>query len=189
MSKIRIMIFNRKELIDELQKLVLTQMNEAELLKSQQLTILQTRPAPESWNALECYEHLNLYAQFYIPEISKRLAQAESSNNEVFSPGFIGDYMVKSCMPVVKKKIKTFAAMNTLHKEVSIQVLDNFIDYQKSILEILNNARKVDLNKVKTNISITKLLKLRLGDVLRFLIYHQERHKLQAERAIKSMLN
>jgi len=92
-------------------------------------------------------------------------------------------------MPVVKKKIKTFAAMNTLHKEVSIQVLDNFIDYQKSILEILNNARKVDLNKVKTNISITKLLKLRLGDVLRFLIYHQERHKLQAERAIKSMLN
>ena len=40
-------------------------------------------------------------------------------------------------------------------------------------------------DKTKTAISISKLIKLRLGDTFRVLIYHNERHIKQAERAIK----
>jgi hypothetical protein len=42
-------------------------------------------------------------------------------------------------------------------------------------------AQKVDLTKVKTAISLSKFIKLRLGDTLRFLVYHNERHILQAQ--------
>lgn len=189
LSKNVIMNLNRTVLLDELEQLVLSQMNEAELLKTESDDSLLARPHAESWNALECYEHLNLYAQFYVAEISKRLAIAKQSNNEIVTPGYIGNTMLKSCMPDAKRKIKTFRTMNTLHKSLTKEVLDEFISHQKNLLILLEQARKVDLNKVKTNISISKWLKLRLGDVLRFVVYHQERHKLQAQRAIKSKLN
>lgn len=43
----------------------------------------------------------------------------------------------------------------------------------------------MDLTKTKASISLTRLIKLRLGDTLRFFTYHIERHVLQAERICK----
>jgi len=48
----------------------------------------------------------------------------------------------------------------------------------------LNTAKKFDLNAVKVGISIAPIIKLKLGDVFRFMIAHQVRHILQAERAL-----
>jgi len=47
---------------------------------------------------------------------------------------------------------------------------------------LLIQAKAINLVKAKTPVSLTRLLKLRLGDTLRFLVYHIERHVLQAER-------
>ena len=46
---------------------------------------------------------------------------------------------------------------------------------------LLEQAKQVDLVKVKTAISLTKLIRLRLGDTFRFLVTHIERHVLQAQ--------
>ncbi len=182
-------MINKSELLHEMEQLVLSQMNYAEQLIQKEEQILTHRPQENSWNALECIEHLNLYAQFYIPEIKKRLSAAKRSDKTTFQPGWLGDKMVKSCMPDAKSKMKTFKAMNTLNVKVSKQVLADFIAHQKEFLQLLKEAQMVDLSKVKTSISISSLIKLRLGDVFRFVVYHQERHRLQAERAIKSKLN
>jgi len=50
----------------------------------------------------------------------------------------------------------------------------------------LNTAKKFDLNAVKVGISIAPIIKLKLGDVFRFMIAHQVRHILQAERALSN---
>jgi len=63
-------------------------------------------------------------------------------------------------------------------------VISEFIDQQEKFLALLNTAKKFDLNKVKVGISITPIIKLKLGDVFRFMIAHQVRHILQAERAL-----
>jgi hypothetical protein len=54
------------------------------------------------------------------------------------------------------------------------------------MLELLEAARTVDLTRTKTGISITNLIKLRLGDTLRVVVYHNWRHIEQAQRAIQS---
>jgi hypothetical protein len=54
----------------------------------------------------------------------------------------------------------------------------------QTMLELLHLAAKTDLNKVRTSISISSLIRLKLGDTLRVVIYHNERHIRQAERAI-----
>ena len=43
---------------------------------------------------------------------------------------------------------------------------------------------KIDLNKTKTAISISKLIKLKIGDTFRVVVYHNERHLIQAEKIL-----
>jgi hypothetical protein len=68
-----------------------------------------------------------------------------------------------------------------------VDVITKFLDQQKQLLELLTKAQSVDLNKVKTSISISRWIKLRLGDTLRVVIYHNQRHMKQAGRILAAV--
>jgi hypothetical protein len=72
--------------------------------------------------------------------------------------------------------------MNPLNCDLTITTIDRFLKQQQHLESLLTQAKAIDLVKAKTPVSLTRLLKLRLGDTLRFLVYHIERHVLQAER-------
>jgi hypothetical protein len=63
-------------------------------------------------------------------------------------------------------------------------VIGEFIDQQEQLLQLLQLARTKNLTHPRIPISISKLIKLKTGDVLAFLISHNERHVLQASRAL-----
>ncbi|MDO4729111.1 MAG: DinB family protein, partial [Bacteroidota bacterium] len=64
--------------------------------------------------------------------------------------------------------------------------LEKFIDQQTELLDLLQQAYNVDLIKVKTKTSISKFIKLRLGDTLQFVVFHNQRHILQAKEIVKN---
>lgn len=68
-------------------------------------------------------------------------------------------------------------------------VIDKFISQQLLFIDLLNQARKVSLNKTKITTSISKLIKLKLGDTFQFLINHNLRHLKQIERVEKAQFN
>src|SRR5690606_4322138 len=163
--------------------------NLAEALNFQQLTVeqLNKRGTAGGWTILECIEHLNLYGDFYIPEIKNRISQAKHKPSESFKSGIMGHYFAKMMLPKENlKKIKTFKSMDPIHKSLGTNVLDKFINQQKEILEILETAKNVNLTKTKTSISISKWIKLRLGDTFQVLIYHNLRHIMQAKKVYES---
>jgi hypothetical protein len=51
-------------------------------------------------------------------------------------------------------------------------------------LNLLEQGKKVDLTRTRTSISISSLIKLRLGDTLRVVIYHNQRHLAQVRRIL-----
>jgi hypothetical protein len=55
-----------------------------------------------------------------------------------------------------------------------------FIHSQKELMDIIDKAKFVNIQRVKVPISISKFIRLRLGDALLFVIYHNERHVYQA---------
>lgn len=81
-------------------------------------------------------------------------------------------------------KMKTFKSMNPIHSNLDKKVLNEFIIQQKQMINLLNEAENVDLNKIKTSISISSLIKLRLGDTFRFVIYNNLRHIEQAKKIL-----
>lgn len=79
-------------------------------------------------------------------------------------------------------KMKTFKSMNPIKSNLDKSVLSEFISQQKQMSNLLNDAENIDLNKVKTSISISNFIKLKLGDTFRFVILHNLRHVEQAKR-------
>lgn len=159
------------------------------LLKNDAST-LNHREEAASWSALECIQHLNLYADFYHPELERRIGESKFPFSKDFKTGILGNYFAKSMLPSPKmKKIKTFKSMNPLGSQLNVSTIDTFIKSQEKLLSLLEAASKVDWNKTKTSISISSLIKLRLGDTFRVVIYHNARHILQAERAVEHSLS
>lgn len=162
-------------------------LSKAETFKGLSNEALNFKQDALSWSALECLEHLNLYGRFYLPEIGKRVKNADKKSWEVFKSGWLGNYFANSMLPKEKlNKMKTFKNMNPLNSRLDKdKVILEFMQQQEEMLRLLNEARKIDLNKTKTNISISKWIKLKLGDTFRFVIFHNQRHLVQAEKVLR----
>ncbi len=149
---------------------------------------LNQSPAPGSWSALECIEHLNCYGNFYVPEIENQIAFSPYPPEEIFKSGFLGNYFAQSMLPKEGfKKMKTLKSTNPSGKKLGKEVIDRFITHQQRLLELLKKTKSVSLTRTKTGISISRFIRLRLGDTFRVVIYHNQRHLLQAERALESL--
>lgn len=146
---------------------------------------LLRHPAPGSWNAAQCFEHLNKYGAYYLPQIRKAIEGSESSkSDDAFVSSWLGSYFTKMMDPNTgKKKIKTFKEYIPVSQLDAHSVVAEFIHQQETILKYLDQAKVADLNR-RIPISLTKLIRLKLGDVLQFVIAHNARHLEQAKRAI-----
>ena len=92
--------------------------------------------------------------------------------------------MQKVCCKEKLNKMKTFKDKNPLGSKLDKSTIERFISQQEQVLNLLDKSRKIDLSKTKTAISISKLIKLRIGDTFRVVIYHNERHLVQAEKIL-----
>ena len=176
---------NSETLLSELTQKTKENIYLAEALKAKSDSELNWRSAPTSWSILECLEHLNLYGDFYLPEIERVIQKATIKSDPVFKSVFLGNYFAESMLPKEKvNKMKTFKDKNPLNSNLSRITIDRFINQQKKMLEFLNQSRTISLNKEKTQISITRWIKLKIGDTFLFVINHNIRHLKQIESVI-----
>lgn len=147
---------------------------------------LNERLSVDSWSVLECLQHLILYGDFYLPEIEARINRSNTKSKVDFKPDILGNYFAKSMFPKEKlNKMKTFNSMNPIGVALDKSVVTTLKFQLEKMLDLLATSKHVDLNKVKTSVSISPFIKLKLGDTLRIVIYHNERHIKQ----VKSILN
>jgi hypothetical protein len=164
-------------------------LNFVELLKQKSETELNWKENPESWSILECLEHLNLYGYFYIPEIEKTISNSKFKSEVVFQSGILGNYFAESMLPKNKpNRMKTFKDKNPLNSNLDRKVIDEFINQQMKTIDLLNKSKIVSLNKNKVKITLTRWIKLKLGDTFRFTINHNIRHIKQIENIIKKQI-
>jgi hypothetical protein len=179
-----------KGLLQDLVERTQKNINEAKTFSQLRIEMLNWKKTPECWSILECIEHLNLYGDFYLPEIESSMSKSNRKNTTVFKSGVLGNYFAKSMLPKEKlNKMKTFKDKNPINSDLDKKCIDRFIQQQQKILCLLNIAKNKDLSKIKTAISISKWIKLRLGDTFRVVIYHNERHIVQAKKIVNAYNN
>lgn len=184
------MTFKTVELRAQLIEQTKANINKVETFRTRPLEELNFKITHDKWSVLECIEHLNLYSHFYNPEIKNCIETKHSKSNTLFVSGLIGNYFVKTMLP--KKKLnnmKTFKDKDPSGSNLDTKVLDKFICQQKELIELIENSKNCNLTKTKTAISISKFIKIRLGDTFRFIIAHNERHIIQAQNTLQLLNN
>lgn len=172
-----------EKLIQSLSEQTKQIINQVEKLKENDSQMLAWKETPVSWSILECLEHLNLYGDFYLPQIKHKIKNSNTKTEAEFKSGILGNYFAKSMLPKEKlNKMKTFKDKNPLNAKLDKSVIDKFIHQQIELLDLLNKSREISLNKVKIEISISSLIKLKLGDTFQFFINHIIRHLHQIEK-------
>jgi hypothetical protein len=84
------------------------------------------------------------------------------------------------------KKFKAFKNHVPPGEMDADKVVAEFIQQQEQLLMYLKQARQTDINRIRIPISILTWVKLKLGDVFRFIIAHDERHLQQARRNLSA---
>ncbi len=193
--KITIMQYNSLQLLNDLYQQTTAFLDEA-ISKWQMMPDkkFSHQPAPTQWSAKQCLAHLNSYGDYYLPAIEKSIQMAREKNktvSAVFSTGWLGGYFTKLMQTdshgLPSKKIKAFKKYIHGNDEDGDHVIATFIEQQEKMLQLLTDAKNIDLNNTRTGISIAPLIQLKLGDVLMFIAAHTQRHLLQAARA--AMIN
>lgn len=180
---------NTQQLIDDLSQQTQDLLAMVEQWNSLPASVLNRQPQPNKWSALQCLEHLNIYGRYYLPAIEKAITHAKHTPEPTFTSGWLGNYFVESIkLPksgTPSKPMKTLKSYNPNKLLDKQQVISEFLMQQEQLLELLEASKKTNLEKIRIPISINRLIKIRLGDCLRFVIYHNQRHFQQALKAMQ----
>jgi len=147
---------------------------------------LNWRPNTGVWSIAEVLAHLNSYARYYHPVIQKKIEITRfRTAKDDFTSSPLGRSAWKSMklgrLNNVKRKFKAPKGHNPTFDTDLVQgnELEEFLQQQTALLAIIDSSKEVNMRKVKIPISISKIVRLRLGDALLFIIYHNERHMQQ----------
>lgn len=152
-------------------------------LENCDVAILSKPSNSGGWSILQCLDHLNSYGCYYLPAIEKSLLNGEKySKNDQFESSWLGNYFTKMMLPNSPKKYKA-VKKHLPNTDLNAKgVISEFLNQQKLLMNYLESSNNTDLNKIKIPISITKFIRLKLGDVFQFIVAHNQRHIEQAMR-------
>ncbi len=154
---------------------------------------LLQRPSPKRWSILECLEHMNLSSGHYIKRLEKLIPELEkvapTQEDYEFKPGFFGEKFSTGILPkkdgTLSNSMKTFFFFEPkLAKTKKHRSLEEFITMNQTTVELLERAKKIDLNKGKVTSTLGPIFRFKTGDAFRFAIGHNVRHMVQIERVL-----
>lgn len=187
--------YNSLELLEKLQADTRQLILETNYLKTTDPGILLQEPAVGKWSMIQVLEHLNSYGNYYLLAIEKSLKQNKPAI-DLFKPGWLGDYFTKLMKPEENGTIAHKMQSPKDHRPHShpdaLPVLTAFLEQQHYLLELLESAKEKNIGSIRTPVSISRFIKLKTGDVFRFLIAHEQRHFVQIENtlaAVKGITN
>jgi len=148
---------------------------------------LRWKPNESTWNILEIFAHLNEYAKFYHSAFHRRIDRTRFREpREIFTSSPLGrSAWVSMKLGNAKNVKRRFNAPKNYNPSVNSQLvtgndLNTLLEGQHELISVLEKALAVNIRKVKVPIAISKIVRLRLGDALLFVAYHNERHFQQA---------
>jgi uncharacterized damage-inducible protein DinB len=164
-------------------------LKETEVLKSLSVDQLNKQPSNNGWSIGQCLQHMNVYSRHYIPAIETALTRAKSEESGKFSSGWLGGYfanlMKTDSNGIVKSKMKSPKNAEPSVVPDSGAELIEFISHQHHLLNILDIAQNVNLGNERVPTSLSRFIRLKIGDTFSFFVEHEKRHMAQIGRIMK----
>lgn len=137
---------------------------------------LNFREGEGRWSVLEVFEHLNRYSRYYNPAIRNAVASASPVNPHEVASTWMGRKSIASVHPSNAKRQKTMKHLNPVNSTLDRHVMEEFFAHQKTFLGLLDEVSDRDLNRIKIPVEFFRLIRLPLGEILQFVVFHEQRH-------------
>lgn len=174
-------------LLNELQHQVRGMIDEATRLKFEDPAFLLQPPAPGKWSVAQVLQHLNSYGRYYLPVMAQAIRKNRPSKL-YFKPGWLGNYFTNLMQATKQGTIRNKMQSPKDHRPEAqpdwLPVITEFLAQQQQLLELLELAKVKDIGSIRVPISISRWIRLRLGDTFRFLVAHEQRHFIQLRHAL-----
>jgi uncharacterized damage-inducible protein DinB len=180
-----------RDLLDQLKADTRQIIMETKVLLQNDPELLTRQPAPGKWSIVQILEHLNAYGRFYIREISKALSESNQLPDRMYNSGWLGNFFTNSMKPTTDKRVKNkMKAMKDYSPQSDLDskaVIDEFLQQQQDMLNLLVSAGSRNIGRIRIPITITRFIRLQLGDTFRFIIAHNQRHFIQCANTINAL--
>ena len=148
---------------------------------------LTWKPRKNKWSVLECFHHIMVVNELYLPRIKEAMKRGALTHAEAitpFKPSLFGKWFINSMRPEARLKVKTFKIFKPQRAIDDLGLLPKFLDQQRLLLKIIKHADGCDLNKVKLASPASRLVRFSIGEALTLLVVHEQRHLLQAQNIL-----
>ena len=157
--------------------------------------VLNKKPNAESWSAAECFQHLLFTNGGYLKHFKEVVAKSQDadkiktfnqSSTHLFKHSFWGKFIIYFVKPTTKMKSKTSKPFNPSFSKVEPDVVQKYLSHNDELITAISKLRNLDLKKLKMPSPINEKIKYNLGDAIKILVLHDQRHIQQAERTVEN---
>ena len=142
------------------------------------------QPGKRKWSILQCFDHLLVTNALYMALISDAMEEAKVRSAEAILPfkaSMFGKWFIDTLRPDSKFKTRTFRIFKPESAPDDLTVTSRFIDQQRALLKLIQQADQCDLNNVKLASPVSRLFRFSIGEALTIVVVHEQRHLLQAQ--------
>ncbi len=188
------MTYDAHGLLNDMQAEVNSLLTDVLSVRDTDINALSLQPANNRWNVQQILEHLNAYNRYYLPAVAQQLPAAQKVQGAVsFRPGWLGDYFTRSMYSQVKttgKVVNQMSAMKSYTPPAGLDtttVLTEFIAGEQELSGILQQMAHIDMSSRKIPVTLSRFIRINIGDAMRFLVAHQVRHHQQIKNTLSEV--
>lgn len=146
------------------------------------------RPDPSRWSAAECLAHLSLSSEEMLPVIREAIDKAPRNGKaRKAKMDWLGAALRWFLEPPVRTRVKAIARFVPKSVRAKAETLAEFTSLQARLIDVLHDAKGVDLTGVRVVSPFDRRVKYNLYSAFRILAAHERRHLWQAEQAVAAL--
>lgn len=141
-------------------------------------------PVPHEWSIAQCLDHLNVTNGLLLPRFQQAIEQAQTQelySEAAFYPNWLERWFIRSLSPDATIKPSAPRMYVPADHPESPTVLPRFLAIQEQLIQCVETANGLDLQRVKVVSPVTRLLRLSLGTWFAATVAHEWNHVRQAQ--------
>src|SRR5262245_61414530 len=142
------------------------------------------------WSVAQCLDHLAQSNALYTPALQAALRKAKAAPARAWKPiqpGWLGRWFIREMEPPAKRKIKAIRKVTPAVQLKAADVLKAFLAAHNQVRALIEEARDLDLNRIRFRNPFLRLLPWTVGTGLFIIGAHDRRHLWQAQQVLKAM--
>ncbi len=152
---------------------------------------LNWKPSENQWSIGQCIDHLIVSNGKYLPILKEvETGKHRTTIWEKYNPltNYTGKQMIKTLGPNIHKKYKAPKLFIPSNSKINLDILNDFKNQQNELFELFMKLENGKYSQIVITSPVASLITIKLHDLLKLIVLHEQRHINQALGVKKSDL-